>query len=506
MRALAGATVTVKAFKFSGNTLLSEAELKKIVAPFLNHPLDFTQLQDAVAAVASAYREAGWIVRAYLPQQEIEDGIVSIEIIEAVFGGARFEGIPATRLSSETIGRYVTAAQPAGTLLSAHALDRILLLLSDIPGVSVTGNLSEGQALGQTDLILNTSDQPLFSGNAGMDNAGSRATGDQHLSGNFNLNSPLALGDQLGANLMASGGSSYGRMALSIPVGYDGWRVGTSASYMTYTLVAPEFSTLHAQGSSTSFGVDASYPLIRSKLNNLNLVFNYDHKYFNNEANFATTTRYALDTLTAGLNSTTQDSGFGGGLNTMGLSWVTGRVNLNGSPNQQADAATTRTDGQFNKLRFSASRLQTLTDSVAAYLSIAGQMAGKNLDSGEKFYLGGANGVRAYPASEGGGADGQMFNAELRTRLPHNFSLTGFYDWGQVTVNRNNNFAGAPALNNYSLQGFGVSAGWLSDFGLSLKTTWARRIGVNPNPTLTGTDQDGTLIKNRFWFLASLPL
>ncbi|MEI7455320.1 MAG: ShlB/FhaC/HecB family hemolysin secretion/activation protein [Nitrosomonadales bacterium] len=506
MNALIGATVTVKTFKFSGNTLLSEAALQKIIAPYLNHPLDFTQLQDAVAAVAAAYRDAGWIVRAYLPQQEIEEGVVSIDIIEAVFGGARFEGVPATRLSSETISRYVNAAQPAGTLLSAHAIDRILLLLSDIPGVSVTGSLSEGQALGQTDLILNTVDQPLFSGNAGMDNAGSRATGNQHLSANFNLNSPLALGDQLGANLMASSGSSYGRLAFSAPVGYDGWRVGTSASYMAYKLVAPEFLTLHVQGSSVSYGLDASYPLIRSKLNNLNLAFNYDHKYFNNEANFATTTRYALNTLTAALNSTIQDSGFGGGVNTMGLSWLTGRVNLNGSPNQLADTATTRTDGQFNKFRYSASRLQTLTESVAAYLSISGQLAGKNLDSAEKFYLGGANGVRAYPASEGGGAGGQMFTAELRGSLPHHFSLTGFYDWGQVTVNHNNNFAGAPALNNYSLQGFGVSAGWLSDFGLNLKTTWARRIGANPNPTLTGTDQDGTLIRNRFWLLASLPL
>jgi hemolysin activation/secretion protein len=506
MRALVGATVTVKAFKFSGNTLLSEDSLQKIVAPYLNHPLDFTQLQDAVAMVASAYRAAGWIVRVYLPQQEIEDGVVSVEIIEAVFGGSRFEGVPATRLSNEMIGRYVSAAQPAGTLLSAHALDRILLLLSDIPGANVTGNLHEGQAAGQTDLILNTADLPLFSGSASMDNAGSRATGDQHLSGNFNLNSPMGLGDQLSANLMASSGSSYGRVAMSLPVGYDGWRVGTSASYMTYSLVSADFLSLHARGSSTSYGLDASYPLIRSKLNNLNLALNYDHKFFNNEANFATTTRYALDTATVGLNSTTQDSWSGGGVNNLGLSWVTGRVNLNGSPNQLADASGIRTAGSFNKIRYSASRLQTLSDSVTSYLAISGQMAQRNIDSAEKFYLGGASGVRAYPSSEGGGADGQMINAELRSRLPYNFSLTGFYDWGHVTVNRNNNYAGAPALNNYSLQGFGVTAGWLSDFGLNLKTTWARRIGSNPNPTLTGADQDGTLYKNRFWLQASLPL
>jgi hypothetical protein len=44
---------------------------------------------------------------------------------------------------------------------------------------------------------------------------------------------------------------------------------------------------------------------------------------------------------------------------------------------------------------------------------------------------------------------------------------------------------------------------WVSTSGLSLKATWARRIGENPNPTLTGKDQDGTLQRNRFWLTAS---
>ncbi len=46
---------------------------------------------------------------------------------------------------------------------------------------------------------------------------------------------------------------------------------------------------------------------------------------------------------------------------------------------------------------------------------------------------------------------------------------------------------------------------WLAGFGLNLKATWARRIGDNPNPTLAGNDQDGSLTKNRFWLQAKLP-
>jgi hemolysin activation/secretion protein len=243
--------------------------------------------------------------------------------------------------------------------------------------------------------------------------------------------------------------------------------------------------------------------VIRSRLKNLNLVINYDHKYFNNEANQTKTTEYVIDAVALALNGSLVDSVMGGGSNNVGLSWTSGRVNLNGSPNQAADAATTKTDGRYNKLHYSASRLQTATDSVAVYASLSGQMSANNLDSGEKFYLGGSNGVRAYPSSEGGGTDGQLLSVELQTRLPQGVNVTGFYDWGHVTVNFDNSFTGAPALNNLSMQGFGIALGGMTGFGLNLKATWARRIGSNPNPTAAGKDQDGTLIKNRFWFLAS---
>ena len=135
---------------------------------------------------------------------------------------------------------------------------------------------------------------------------------------------------------------------------------------------------------------------------------------------------------------------------------------------------------------------------------MTGQAASKNLDSAEKFYLGGASGVRAYPTSEAGGAAGQMLNLELLTRLPSQFSLIGFYDWGQVTTNINNSFAGAAAPNRHALKGAGLSLAWAGPQGIYLKATWARRLGGNPNPTATGRDQDGSLTHNRFWLMASL--
>lgn len=85
-------TLNVKAFKFSGNKLLSQEVLAKVLSPYLNHPLTFAQLRGAVDEIMNAYKDAGWLVRAYLPKQEIDAGVVQIEIIEGVFGGTQVDG------------------------------------------------------------------------------------------------------------------------------------------------------------------------------------------------------------------------------------------------------------------------------------------------------------------------------------------------------------------------------------------------------------------------------
>lgn len=501
-----GLTVTVKQFRFAGNTLLTAGQLAPVVESFLNRPLDFAGLQQAAAAVGEAYRAAGWLVRVYLPRQEIQDGIVTLQVVEGIFGKLRIEDPRPSRLSSERAAATIASAQPAGQPLNAAALDRAMLLLDDLPGIAVSGNLAPGSGQAETDLILKLADEPLLNGEAGLDNTGARATGAERLTVNAFLNSPLKIGDQLVANLIHSQGSDYGRLAYFLPVGHDGLRVGINASRMDYDVVAPEFKAANINGDSISYGIDAQYPLIRSRTHNLYLSAAYDAKDFDNRANGATTTNYGLRNVTIGLIGNLFDKWGGGGANMASLNLTAGDLDLDGSPNKAADAATTRSRGSFTKLRYALSRQQALTPYVSLYALLTGQFASKNLDSAEKFYLGGSASVRAYPTNEGGGSEGTLLNLELRWRALPNLVVAGFYDWGSVTANKNNNYAGAPALNRYELDGIGVSAAWTGPLGLTLKGVYAHRLGDNPNRNITtGKDQDGSLDKDRLWLTASLP-
>ena len=158
-----GTHVTVREFRFAGNTLLTREQLLPVVAGYLNRPLDFAQLQEVAAVVANAYRDAGWIVRTYLPQQDIHDGIVTIQIVEAVFGKSSLEG-EATRISQTDIVARISRQQPAGMPLNADALDRAMLLIDDLPGITVAGTLRAGDREGETDLLLKVADEPFVIG------------------------------------------------------------------------------------------------------------------------------------------------------------------------------------------------------------------------------------------------------------------------------------------------------------------------------------------------------
>jgi hypothetical protein len=57
MKAVTGAVVLVKAFRFAGNHLLRDDQLALAVMPFLDRPLGFAELQEAAVAVA---RLIGW--------------------------------------------------------------------------------------------------------------------------------------------------------------------------------------------------------------------------------------------------------------------------------------------------------------------------------------------------------------------------------------------------------------------------------------------------------------
>jgi hemolysin activation/secretion protein len=503
-------SVSVTKFNVLGNTLLSQLQIDEVLNPYVGKSLTFDDLQKVVQILIEQYKQSDWIVRAYLPKQEVGNGEIVIQVVEAKFGGTSFENTKKSRISEARMLAMVESVQQKERFIRSGAIDRVLLLLDDVPGVGVTGNLVEGKGEGQTDLLLKIVDKPLLNGYATVDNTGSASTGPNKFSSSATLNSLLGFGDQLQASVVRTTGSAFARFAFSAPIGYDGMRAGVHYSTMNYKLVG-SFSGLSATGSVKDGGLDLSYPLVRGPSQNLNVTLVGSHKELNNYATGIATSTYTMDTTNLTYSGNSSDEWSGGGMNAGSLSFSSGYVNLNGSINQPSDAQTYQTAGKYFHTNLNLSREQNLNDQLTAYASYAAQYANKNLDSSEKMYLGGANGVRAYPTNEGGGAAGQIATFELRERLDEHWNLTGFYDYGkikqyQINLDVNNNPLSVNSPNTYALQGYGATVGWRSVGGTDIKATVAKRVGENPAANLTTKmDSDGTYRNPRIWVVATVP-
>ena len=504
LKAISGPTVTVKQFRFVGNHLLTSSQLAGVVAGFVGRPLSFSDLQNAAIAVANAYRRKGWVVRAYLPQQDVTSGVVTIEIIEARFGSVQVQGQP-RRISAARLRAYVDAAQKSGGPVNADALDRALLLMNDLPGTRTTGSLTAGRQQATTDLLLETTDLPLLTGSLTIDDDGQRFTGANQVTVAADANSPLRIGDRASVLYLHSAGTDFESAAYELPLGTRGVRIGIDASHLSYRIITAAFSSLDANGRSTTADLHASYPLARTRLSNLYVSVAAGDKWFRNQSLGATTSHYSIAHGSVGLSGNHYDDLGAGGSSTVSVTFEQGLVDLGGSPNETADAKTTDSAGSFRKVSLTLSRLQGVTDRFSLFASVTGQLASRNLDSSEKLYLGGANGVRAYPTNEGGGSEGVLADLEARVGLPAGFNLTGFVDWGEVRFNKDNAFPGAPTSNTEALKGGGAAIDWVAPFGLTVRVAVAHRIGRNPDPTSTGTDQDGTRVENRVWAQATMP-
>ena len=367
-----GRLVTLKEFRFEGSTKLSNQELNVVVAKYLGKSVSFSQLEAAVIDVSKAYREAGWVVKAFLPEQDIVDGIVRIQIVEAVFGEVLVNSPLPGAASPETLKRIVGAQQDSGELLSAKSMDRALLIADDISGAFISGSLQEGQKDGQTDLLLKLQGKPALQGALTLDNTGSVSTGNVRLLGYVNVNNLFFSGDTVSTQVLATEGSEYIRLSNSVPVGYEGLRLGINVSKLNYKILQLE-ADLAATGTSETLGLESTYPIVRSRLQNLYVNVGVDAKKFKNIGGGEVTTEYKNELVTMGLSGNLLDTLGGGGANSANLTLTLGNLNLDGSPNAEEVASTTQAGGPYRKLRYAFSRQQTLNRALSFFASLSGQ-------------------------------------------------------------------------------------------------------------------------------------
>jgi hemolysin activation/secretion protein len=366
-----------------------------------------------------------------------------------------------------------------------------------VPGVQASVRLSTGQEEGETIALVQVQDKRPWDGQITLDNTGSISTGAYRFSSQYSRYGWLGRGDVSNIQYLHSAGLDYARLGYSEPLGHGGARFGGNTEWTRYTVVDPTYDALDLHGPATTLNGFVSQPLVRHRQFSSDLVLSGDHKKYTNHSKFSTT-RYQLDSLSASVQINSQDQWMGGGENSASLQLTRGLIDYE---TDKSDG----TEGLFTKWRLSINRKQKVDAAQMLLLSYQRQRASRNLDSSEKFGIGGSGAVRAYPAGEASGTQASLFSIELQRDFAWNkqaYKFSSFYDVGEVDKEKH---APSTGLNSYKLQGIGLwlGASYPNAWGQSQwRVTWARRLGSNPGAS-NGNDADGTYYLNRFWLSAS---
>ncbi|MAC60452.1 MAG: hypothetical protein CMN37_00970 [SAR116 cluster bacterium] len=498
-------TVFVKRFEFRGNTRVKSRDLRQILSNFVNKNLNFNDLEFATSLVSKEYRSRGFWAMAYLPEQELNKGAVRIQILEGKIGSVKFfenENVDKKlNLSKENAKKYILRGQAVGEMLDVPKLEESIKNLDDVPGITAAASLVAGMGAGETNIAVSMSNTELISGSVRLDNHGSNSAGDSRLSGLFNLDGLFNFGDRFSLSSLKSQGITYTSLGFNFPVSFDGTRADLSYSFLDYEL-GKQFKDVEAEGTANNYAFKLFKKLPKFGKINLTTGFSLTHKKLQDKTLAGVSADKTVDVASIDLNF--DDGSPGLNVNFGNISLKRGNLNLSGNKTDLSmDSQTANRHGDFSKIEYSLGRLQRVGEKNYVNIAINGQVSFDNLDSSEKFSLGGPSGVRAYPTGEGMGDTGAVLRTEIRRNFSNNWQGLIFYDHGATTLHNrvwnNWNSENENLENSYQLKGAGIGLNLINSDDYDFGFYAGRRMDKNPGSSNNGNDGDGTLKKLRFW-------
>ena len=456
-----GVSVTVTQFKITGAVSYSAETLAELVQPWIGKRLDIRGLNDAAGALTRYYQSNGHLLSyAYLPAQRVADGVIELSVLEGKLEGVQIVTAQDVRLRDQVVQAHTDPLVKPGALLQSD-VERKLLLLNDIAGVTARAAFTPGATTGGAEVIVSVAEEEPLEVRLDLNNHGAKSTGEYRAGISLHFRDLFGWGDSITARGVASDRGSLvtGSLSTSVPVGGDGWKLGATLSRLQYQL-AGSFRTLGAVGRADSMGLDTSYPLRRTADNNVYLRAGLDHKRLRDEVQqLGNTSTKRNDTAELGGNFDYR-SGWGG-LTAGSATATMGQLRESGATRQP-----------WRKLGVQLAHQQAVGYGLSLYGRFSGQTSGTQLDSSEKLGLTGPNAVRSYAAGEVSVDHGVLATLELRYAL--NFvggNLLGslFHDYAGGQINRSAQAAG----NDPEVTGTGLGLSWASGgWGLNASLAW----------------------------------
>ncbi len=421
-------TLFVRSFVLEGPSLVDEAEVHELLAPYENRKLTLAQIYEAADKITTLCRNKGYIVaKVYVPAQDARGGTLKLKLVPGQYGAVSVNN--ASLVRDDYLRQVIDHALEGSPLIHKDELERALLLIANLPGAGVPRiTLAPGQQMGGiSDAIFTVPEARRITGYALADNYGPGWTGRNRLSAGADLNSPLGFGDKLSfqGRITDQGLIKLGQLAYSFPLGYDGLRGEISGQHTVYSL-GGIYRDVDASGKSDLYTATLSYPLRLLTEDSIYISGSISHRIANDKLLGDSFNDRRIDSGTAAISRNTVGTlpFFDLPLVTnTSLSLTAGYVNFPDVSQREANLEGPDTQGNYARVNLSFNATLALNEQFSLSTTLRAQKSlSGNLDVYEELHVTGVeSGVRSFDEGPAGDS-AYVVTPELKYALPDIYS------------------------------------------------------------------------------------
>lgn len=481
----------VNQIEITGNTSLSDAELSVYTKPLEGRAVSLAELRQAVDAMTQLYLSKGFInTRAFLGNQDVTDGKVTIQVLEGSVEDIQVEG------NSRLPDRYILDRLTAGitTPLRGDKLEEQLRLLQIDPALaSIEASLSPGSGPGKSVLTVRVKEAKTAYFGLTSDNYSAPVVGSERYGIYGGLRSSLIPGDEFFAsyNRTTSGGSNALDFLYRAPVNANNGTLQLRVAPSWYNITDKEIGSIFdIDGNSQLYELTFRQPLYRTFRKEFALSLGFAIQ--NGETDIGGTNLFDTNNkarvLKFGQDFLSRDArGVWAGQSSFNL----GLDIFDATDNPEPFA-----DGEFFSWTGQLQRVQRFNADNVLIAQLNMQFSPDPLLPSQQFIIGGGQSVRGYRQNARFGDNGIRFSLEHRTVVARNRSgsavaqIAPFFDLGTVWNAGDNP---TPSPNQRFLSGAGLGLILQPLPGLNLRFDYAV-------PFRTVSEKNDNLQDQAFYF------
>ncbi len=488
-----GPTFLLRGINLEGVVSFETQDFDHVLERFIGRRISIETLQIITSAIEREYLARGIIAGCFVPPQDVEDGIVTLEVVEARLGQLRIN--EHGRFYDPARIHYYWDIAP-GEVLRYDKMSKSAQLMNKTPDRTVSITLHAGELPGTTDVIMDVDTRFPVHVFGSFDREGAVSTGRKRTGLGIRHNNFLWIDDSL---MMGSTfGNDFTSMYLYhlVPI----TPFGTSIMYgYSDSKSAPkkEFERFVIKSESQNYSFFIKQDVYRGDEYRGEVSIGVDaiDRTTRSLGGFGTLSRDRLRVMR--LKSTLTHR-FPGAVTSItpelsqGLNWLGARRKNRFSSRQASNT--------FTKFNFDIRHQRLFPMNLQAALNVRSQWAGEKLVSTEQLALGGINSVRGYPSQDYMADSGIVTNLELifpaylvpeDLKIPYesqtvreSLSPFLFFDWGWGT--KRGNIQGEKHLSYLSGAGMGLRIRMFNQ--ASLQLAWGFPLGIADKPSSESAD------------------